>query len=166
MFVLFEDNQNHRNHNSNIRIIQKEFPGVDKWIQQAHKIIGKRRFAYLLQRAESYLLLNLACREFNQRYPNIPLFTIHDAILTHPEYIPFLTSSLIERLKTITGVVAGVKVKYPQIVPEPQIEDIETSWESISPITTIQKFNSISHSVFSSNVKRGSEFLKNFENIF
>jgi|GEM_PF-1785139 len=166
MYVLFEDNLNHRNHNPNIQLVQNEFPGVDKWIREAHSVIGKRRFAHLLQRAESYLLLNDVCKRFNQLFPVVPLFTIHDAILTHPKYLPVLTSFLVDRLAKITGVDVGVKTKLPQIVPEPQIEDIDHEWDNIKAVTTAEKFNSVCGSVFSSNVMRGSDFLKKTGQIF
>ena len=151
---------------SNIQLVQTEFPGVDKWIREAHRVIGKRRFAHLLQRAESYLLLNDVCKRFNELFPVVPLFTIHDAILTHPKYLPVLTGFLVDRLAKITGVDVGVKTKLPQIVPEPQIEDIDHEWDNIKAVTTTEKFNSVCGSVFSSNVMRGSDFLKKTGQIF
>jgi hypothetical protein len=160
MYVLFDDNNNHRTHNPNIQMVQTEYPGVDKWIREAHKVIGKTRFAHLLQRSESYLLLNVVCRELNEYYPDVPLFTIHDAILCHPNHLQVITSHLKNRLSEITGVNVGVKMKYPQIDPEPQLKDIDSEWDKIGSITTIQKYNKVSGSVFSSNVKRGSDFLK------
>ena len=163
MYVLFDDNKNHRNHNPNIQVIKNEFPGVDRWLTEAHKVIGKTGFAHLLQRAEAYLLLNTVCREINEQFPDIPLFTIHDALLSHEEHIPVITSHLKKRLTQITGVSVGVKIKRPQIVLEPQIGDIEDAWKHIQPITTAQKFDKVSGGVFSSNVKRGSDFLKNRE---
>ena len=160
MYVLFDDNQNHRNHNPNIQLVQTEFPGVDKWIREAHKTIGKTNFAHLLQRAESYLILKTVCRELIDLYPDIPIFTIHDAILCHANDLPVITSHLKNRLSEITGVTVGAKMKYPQIDLKPQIGDIEEIWKEIQPVTTVEKFNKVSGGVFSSNVTRGSDFLK------
>jgi hypothetical protein len=164
MFILFDDNQNHRKNNPSIQLVQSEFPGVDRWIREAHKVIGKTNFAHLLQRAESYLILKTVCKELIDLYPDIPIFTIHDAILCHPNHLPVVTSYLKNRLSEITGVDVGAKIKYPQIDLKPQIGDIEEIWKDIQPITTAEKFDKVSGGVFSSNVKRGSNFLKKLEN--
>jgi len=104
MFVLFENNYAHRNNNPYICMFQSVFPGVDKWILELHRIVGSDKFSYLLQRAESYLLLNVVCREFHQHYPIAPLFTIHDGILTFREYLPDLTGFVLTRLEDVTGI--------------------------------------------------------------
>jgi hypothetical protein len=36
----------------------------------------------MLQRLESFLVLDVICREISRLYPHIPLFTIHDNIIT------------------------------------------------------------------------------------
>lgn len=160
MFVLFDDNINHREKNMNIKLFKSVYPGIDKWICELHHRIGKDRFAYLLQRTESYLLLNNVCREFNSKFPMVPVFTIHDSIITYPEYSPDLTSLILRRLEEITGVSVGIKVKPPQIDPEPQIKDIDKEWHKIQRINTQKRYEKKSRGVFSSNIKRGSEFLR------
>lgn len=103
MFILFDSNRKHKNNNENIKMFQMVFPGVEKWIGSMHKLIGKGRFAYLLQRTESYLVLDVVCREFHEKYPSQPVFTIHDAIYTYEEYLPGLQSLLLECFNDITG---------------------------------------------------------------
>jgi len=159
MFVLFEDNINHRYNNSNIRLFSAAYPGVDKWICELHRRVGKEKFAYLLQRTESYLLLNSVCREFHYIIPAAPIFTIHDSILTLPEYSPNLTSSILKILEEITGVSVGVKNKLHQIDKEPTIKDIEDEWNKIEKINTQTKYEKKSGGVFSSNIEKGSVFL-------
>ncbi len=159
MFVLFDNNMNHRYNNSNIRLFKSTYPGVDKWICEMHNTIGKERFAYLLQRTESYLLLNSVCRDFIKKFPLAPVFTIHDSILTYPEYSPDLTSLVLKRMEEITGVSVGVKNKLHQIDPEPTIKDIDDEWSKIEKINNQKKYQKKSGGVFSSNIERGSEFL-------
>jgi hypothetical protein len=166
MFVLFDDNQNHRNNNQQIQIFQTVFPGVEKWINQIHKLIGKQRFSYLLQRTESYLLLRVICREFNTMYPNAPLLTIHDGVFTTDEYARKLNLFVLKRLNELTGVLAGCKIKASQIDHNPQIKDVEKEWDKIKAIETEEKYNKNSNGVFTSNIKRGSDFLANFSGIF
>jgi hypothetical protein len=166
MFVLFDDNQKHRNNNQQIQIFQTVFPGVEKWINQIHKLIGKQRFSYLLQRTESYLLLGVICKEFNTMYPNAPLLTIHDGVFTTEEYVKKLNLFVLKRLNELTGVLAGCKIKASQIDHNPQIKDVEKEWDKIKAIETEEKYNKNSNGVFTSNIKRGSDFLANFSGIF
>jgi hypothetical protein len=160
MFILFDNNKKHRNNNENIKMFQTVFPGVDKWINHIHKIIGKQKFAYLLQRAESYLLLNVVCREFHEKFPTQPVFTIHDAVYTFEEYLPDLQSLLQERFYEITGVRVGMKTNTGKSNPEPKREDIELEWAKIKSITTRKRFDKVHSGVFISNIEKGDEFLK------
>jgi hypothetical protein len=162
MYVLFDDNKNHRKHNDNIEKFRVVFPGVERWINQIHKLIGKQRFSYLLQRTESYLLLNVICREFNLNYPNAPLFTIHDGVFTTEEYVRNLNGFVLSRLYELTGIIAGCKIKASQIDPNPHIEDIEYEWSKIKSINSKKRYYKNTNGVFYCNITRGSEFLANF----
>ena len=166
MFVLFDDNQNHRNNNHHIKIFQTVYPGVERWINQVHKLIGKQRFSYLLQRAESYLLLNVICREFNEQNPTAPLLTIHDGVFTTSKHVQKLKGLVLKRLNELTGVLAGCKIKSSQIDPNPQIQDIENEWAKIEPINTEEKYLKNINGVFITNINRGSDFLENFTRKF
>lgn len=166
MYILFDDNQNHRKKNNQIQIFQSVFPGMEKWINQIHKLIGKQRLSYLLQRSESYLLLGVICREFNSLYPDAPLFTIHDGVFTTEEYIKKLNGFILKRLNELTGILAGCKIKSSQIDPKPQIQDVENQWAKIEPINTEEKYLKNINGVFTSNITRGSKFLINFSAIF
>ena len=162
MFVLFDDNQNHRNNNHHIKIFQTVYPGVERWINQVHKLIGKQRFSYLLQRAESYLLLNVICREFNEQNPTAPLLTIHDGVFTTLKHVQKLKGLVLKRLNELTGVLPGCKVKSSQIDPKPQIQDVQNEWAKIEPINTEEKYQKNINGVFTTNINRGSDFLENF----
>lgn len=162
MYVLFDDKRNHRNNNNQIQIFQSVFPGMEKWINQIHTLIGKNRFSYLLQRSESYLLLGVICKEFNSLYPDAPLFTIHDGVFTTEEFVRKLNGFILKRLNELTGILAGCKVKSSQIDPKPQIQDVENQWAKIEHINTEEKYLKNINGVFTSNIIRGSRFLENF----
>lgn len=162
MYVLFADNIKHRNNDHYMKIFREAYPGVEKWIRAVHKEIDKHRFSYLLQRAESYLVLNVVSREFNSRYPLIPIFTIHDALFTYEEYIPELTKLILERFKDLTGVTVGVKEKNEIRVSGPNPEEIEVEWSEIRKITTPKKYQKVSRGIFSSNIERALIFLNNW----
>jgi hypothetical protein len=162
MYVLFDDNRNHRYHNDQIQIFQTVYPGVERWINQIHKMIGKQRFSYLLQRAESYLLLAVICKEFNEQFPEASLITIHDGVFTTEEYVQKLNTFVLTRLHELTGVLAGCKIKSSQIDPNPQMQDVENEWSKIKSTNTKERYLKNRKGVFTSNIKRGSEFLENF----
>ncbi len=166
MFVLFDENKGHRNNNLQIQMFQSVYPGVEKWLNQIHTLIGKKRFSYLLQRAESYLLLNVICKEFIEQHPTAPLITIHDGIFTTKEYVRNLNGFVLRRLREITGIIAGCKIKASQIETKPQIQDIENEWAKIEPINTEEKYLKNNDRVLKSNIDIGSKFLKNFSAIF
>lgn len=160
MFILFEDNYNHRNNNEQIKIFQSVFPGVNNWIEKMHKLIGNDRFSYLLQRSESYLVLDVILREFNEQYPQAPLFTLHDGVLTTNRYSNELKELILKRLKEITGLQAGCKILEHQPNSEPSEKDLETKWKKIKPVNNKQLLDKKRAGVFSSNITRGKEFLK------
>ena len=160
MFILFEDNYNHRNNNEQIKIFQSVFPGVNNWIEKMHKLIGNDRFSYLLQRSESYLLLDVILREFNEQYPQAPLFTLHDGVLTTDRYSNELKELILKRLKEITGLQAGCKIIEHQPNSEPSEKDLETKWKKIKPVNNKQRLDKKRAGVFNSNITRGKEFLK------
>ena len=161
MYILFDSNGKHRNNNEYIKMFQRVYPGVDKWICYLHTHIGSDKFAYLLQRTESYLVLDLITREFHEKFPVQPIFTIHDAVYTYEEYLPDLKQLLLERFYEITGVRVGVKTTFGKSSTEPKPEDIDKEWLKIKPISTLKSYQKKNYSVFSSNIERGSRFLSN-----
>jgi hypothetical protein len=160
MLVLFDDNWNHRNTIENIKSFQMIFPGVNKWIEMMFELIGKSRLSYLLQRTESYMVLDMICREFHEKYPSRPIFTVHDAIFTYEEYLSDLRQLLLERFYDITGVKVGIKTKCEKAYSNPKPEDIEEEWKEMKSIINRKNFDKVHGGVFISNIERGAEFLK------
>ena len=161
MYILFSDNNHFRHYATFIRMFRAVYPGVDRWIEDLHNTIGKVQFSYLLQRAESYVVLDVIAREFLEKYPSAPIFTIHDGIYTHGQYLPDLIGIVRSRCKEITGTDVGLKTKSHQIDPIPQIKDIDMVWEDFQKVNTQRKFDKKSHSVFIGNMEKGADFLKN-----
>ena len=46
------------------------------------------------------------------------------------------------------------------------LKDVEKEWSKIKAIETEEKYNKNCNGVFTSNIKRGSDFLANFSGIF
>ncbi len=159
MYFLYDDNVRHRYHNEYIKMFRDVFPGVDKWICTLHKLIGSDRFSYLLQKTESYLMLDVISREFHERYPMAPVYTIHDAICTYPEYLPDLKGLILGRFYEITGIKVGLKESHWKANPEPKSEDIDEEWQKIKSVNSIKRYNEESYQILSSNIEKGSSFL-------
>lgn len=94
---------------------RRQFPRIDNIITQFLNIIGSKRFSYLLQRTESYLVLEKVCKEFHHRHPEAPIFTIHDSVMTTAEYSDDLNQLMYDTLLSITGIVPGLKMEEPDL---------------------------------------------------
>jgi hypothetical protein len=77
-------------------LFKKTFPTVYKIISK----IKKERHATLaiiLQRLESELFLQKCCKIIYEERPDIPIFTLHDSIITTKENIEYV-KSIIEKV--------------------------------------------------------------------
>jgi len=160
MLIQYDDDKRHRNNIRSIILFNEVYPGVNKWINQMHDSIGNSKFSYLLQRAESYLLLNVVARQFHDKFPTAPLFSIHDALLTHEEYLPDLQRLIQENYRRLTGIDVGSRIKPEKLNLKPKLEDIDEVWRKIRPIRDREKFEKVRDGVFMSNIRRGAEFLE------
>ena len=138
------------------------YPGVNKWLELSHKVIGKREFSLVMQRCESWLLLHNVCREFLTQHPNIPLFTIHDGLYTYKEYTPHLSTLILTICSEIVSVEPGLKIESPRIEIYPRQQDVDKEWIEIKPINSQDRFEKIKGGVFSANIVRGCDFLTGF----
>jgi hypothetical protein len=67
--------------------------------------------AVLLQSIESHLFLDVICKNMKEKYPHLPLLTIHDAIATNPEYKKPLEAEMVDTLQTIIGSEPTIKIE-------------------------------------------------------
>lgn len=72
---------------------------------------GYKAFAHLLQRIEATAVLDTICREIADQWPEIPLLTVHDCILTTPIYVEHVKDYFAERLTRLIGVKPQLEVK-------------------------------------------------------
>ncbi|RZL43952.1 MAG: hypothetical protein EOP00_22110 [Pedobacter sp.] len=64
---------------------------------------GYTKLATLLQRIESYIVLDVVCKKINQIDPTIPLFTVHDSIATTEPHVNLVYDTIMEECKKIIG---------------------------------------------------------------
>lgn len=160
MFILFDSKQSRRNNNPHVKHMDKSFRGVNKWLEIALESIGGKELSYILQRAESYYMLNKVSKQFNQLYPDAPLFTIHDSLFTNQEYTERLKSLIIDTGLELTGILPGAKIECPRMEINPALEEVEKYWKKAKWVTTQKKFDEKKRKVFQSNIDLAKIFLK------
>lgn len=160
MYILFDNNSQNRRSNANIRIFTNVFSGVNKWIEGILKLTSKKEFAYLMQRAESFLIIKIVAKEFINAYPNAPVFTIHDAILTSGEYINELEKLLKKRLYEVTKIEPGADVTQLKKITEPDYKDIMKTWSKIRPINSKTSYEKAMDKIFDIHIEVGRKFIE------
>ncbi len=165
LYFIFDNSFNNRHFNPYLQTFYQLYPGIGRWIDDAHKIIGKTKFSYLLQRCESYLVLNIISRKFNNLYPTAPIFTIHDCILTYEEYIPELSEMIKVNSKNITNIDVGIHHNLNMPIKDPDPVDVAEEWNDIKSINNQRKYDVVKGDIIQINIDEGKKFLKQFINL-
>lgn len=94
--VNFKREQQRKNDNDPIELLQPVLAPemIDK---------GYTSLSILLQKLESYVLLDVICAGIYKQNKNIPLFTVHDSIATTEEHIDFVEQYIMETLTNLVG---------------------------------------------------------------
>ncbi len=95
-----------------MKVFKSKFPNV----YRVFKFIKKGRkkhnsLAISLQRLEAELVLHKACKIINRLRPNIPLFTLHDSIITTEDNVRFVRNILYRVLKKQIGTPPKLKIE-------------------------------------------------------
>jgi hypothetical protein len=110
MFLLYGNFNTPKN--SKIKqyiMFKRTFPIITQ-ILDILKKNQKNSVALLLQNLESDLFLNKITKYISEANPNIPMFTIHDAILTTPEHVEFVNKVMTTTITSITAVVPKISI--------------------------------------------------------
>lgn len=73
----------------------KHYPHMMEFIRAYKAKNGYKSIINQLQTMEADLIIHQICSELMVEYPHIPLFTVHDAIGTLPEYMPTVKEKLL-----------------------------------------------------------------------
>ena len=94
-----------------VRIFKSEYPSVYRIMQKIKgtKAHEKNYFAILLQNIEADCILDYCTKKISSDHPNIPLFTIHDSIVTTEENIEIVEHKFKEYLGTYFGTIPKLK---------------------------------------------------------
>ena len=118
--VLFSDNRYFAQKEAELkRIFKTNFPSV----YNVFAAIKKRDNAILpclLQRLESHIFLSVICNRIISENPRIPIFTIHDSILTTKGNEDFIKKMIEEEFEKLIGFIP--KLHKEELLPEIGIE--------------------------------------------
>lgn len=110
MFLLYGNFNTNRNSKIKQHIMFKNTFPIIATILDSLKENEPNRVALILQNLESDLFLNKITKYISEANPNIPMFTIHDAILTTPEYVEYVNKIMITIISSITGIVPKISI--------------------------------------------------------
>ncbi|SNS06360.1 hypothetical protein SAMN06295967_102326 [Belliella buryatensis] len=108
MYLLFEEFVSEKRSRSAYVAFSSLFPAITK-VMDTLKSGSKNFLALLLQQLESVLIIDKITIHIAYKFPEAPLFTIHDAILTTPEFAALVKEEFKESFTTITGLKSQVK---------------------------------------------------------
>lgn len=104
------------NNEERIKEVKRILPkAVSKFITSLKKH-HKRDFPIFLQNLESFLIIDEITKKFAKKYPNVPLYTIHDSVATTEEYVNLIKEAMEQELLEFFGI-------KPNIIPEKWMED-------------------------------------------
>ena len=168
MNYLFESNDNKRDNNVFGILMKLLYPDMVEFIKSFNYNYSATEFSHLLQKTESFLILNV-CRRIKEYNPKIPIFTIHDSIITTEDNLKTVEKILKDEVKKLTGKEVGVKNKKLEKPMSPKIKDLDKILGKIK-ITSTNKWNSRRTYITDKNMNKGIEFFcninKEFDNLY
>lgn len=94
--------------------MKNHYPNINSLIEKIQRINQhKSCFALLLQRVESYLLLQVGDKELLNQIPDLCFFTIHDAVVVEKSKTKEVKAILERIISEKTGLKIQFKVKLP-----------------------------------------------------
>lgn len=90
---------------------EKEYPEVYKILKQL-KTSNKSDFPILMQNIEAEFILDYCTKYIAEKYPEMPLFTIHDSIVSTEENIQILEEEFHSHLKNYFTIFPRLKKEY------------------------------------------------------
>ena len=109
-FCTIFNKNNAINYAQSIRIFKNLFPNVYEVIKSVKK--GHHpTLAIILQNLEAELILHKTCKVISEEHPEIPLFTLHDSIITTEENKDIVQAKMIEILSQNLNYEPNLKVE-------------------------------------------------------
>jgi hypothetical protein len=91
------------------KAFREAYPSVSKIFKCLDEC--KVKFSYLLQYVEAYVLLDYSAKKIHEEYPEMPLFSIHDALVTNEPWKDILEEEMKKHIKAITTVEPKLEIE-------------------------------------------------------
>jgi hypothetical protein len=109
--ALFSPNEKSK-HIKEVQLFKKAYPDVYRVFRMVKSSKGNHRaLSCVLQRFEANLVLHVACKKITKIDSNIPLFTLHDSIITIPKHEDLVKQVMKEVLENAIGFPPQLKIE-------------------------------------------------------
>jgi hypothetical protein len=110
VYTVFYKNEDDENSSIVRELFIQIFPNVFRYIEITKKK-DYRKFSISLQKTESDMVLRTICKRILSEKPTIPLFTIHDSILSTSEHIPYIITVMNEEIYKKYSILPNLKIE-------------------------------------------------------
>ncbi|WP_407508410.1 type 2 periplasmic-binding domain-containing protein [Elizabethkingia anophelis] len=107
--TLFSKNRSIR-HNNAIQLFKRIFPNVYKVLSFIKKE-QHNTLAIILQNLEADIILHTVCNEINEKYPHIPLFTLHDSVISTEEHVDIVKNVILQTMNKFFSKEVSLKIE-------------------------------------------------------
>lgn len=158
MYVLFQNNRAHRKKIHGVFLLRRHYPFIERSILSIIDGMGSTNFALLLQRFESVMILDNVVPEFHRVCPEAPIFTIHDSVLTTPEYGSELQKVMYDVLYKSTGIKPGLSLEYLDSKKEITDEFIQKLLGDIRKKSSDRNFKKMKWSILDRHIQLANQY--------
>lgn len=109
MNYLFDDKEISRETNNIVYFLGMKFNVLEYFLTSFFSWYSKRDLAILLQRSEAYLVLEKATKIIYDKDNSIPIFTIHDCVISTTQNLDTIKNNIERIISSLTGKKVGVK---------------------------------------------------------
>ncbi len=95
-----------------VTVLKDRFPTAHA-VCHAIKAEDYANLARLMQRIESYVIIESVCRRLMEEYPEVPIITVHDAVFTTERHKPLVQDVIHETFRQVLGVSPMFKGEEP-----------------------------------------------------
>jgi hypothetical protein len=145
-----------REDNPFVKLMELLYPELCDYVIRFNQYYTSTEFSILLQRSEMFLMLNV-CKELQLRHPNIPLYTIHDSILTTQSNLPIVQKVMTDVITKLTGKSVGVKSKPLHLPTSIDKELVEETFNKVK-INNDKDWSDNKTYILTKNIKLGIDF--------
>jgi hypothetical protein len=108
--IFFDKNSEERKYSYVLESTVKDcLPGLIEFCDSFKTTDEYNKFALILQNIESTTILRMACKNIAQKYPNMPLFTVHDSVATTEDFAPILGPLIASEIELVVGFKPTIK---------------------------------------------------------